>query len=150
MKYLRGATFQNTGRSPTSRAVLRRQLAREVGQVGSGNLWSKAAEPHLGLEASLWLDLPAALTKEIARPHIPKISRSLTRENLHITTTRLSTTTQVSLMVLYDFSVRFDTNLNSLQRHRQNEYVYQSLIACPLLSYSIPVTFTTPTSRLPD
>jgi hypothetical protein len=26
----------------------------------------------------------AALTKEIAWPHIPKISRPLTRENLHI------------------------------------------------------------------
>jgi hypothetical protein len=45
----------------------------------------------------MWLMTPAALTKEIAWPHIPKISRPLTRENLHITTIRLPTTTQVSL-----------------------------------------------------
>lgn len=44
----------------------------------------------------MWLKTAAALTKEIAWPHIPKISRPLTRENLHITTIRLPTTTQVS------------------------------------------------------
>ncbi|KAL2161173.1 hypothetical protein VTH06DRAFT_8392 [Thermothelomyces fergusii] len=51
-----------------------------------------------------------SLTKEIARPHIPKNSRSLTRENLHITTTRLSTTTQ---------------------RHRENDQGYLQLRQAP-------------------
>lgn len=91
--------------------------------------WGNKATPT---ESQLWLEFPAALTKEIAWPHIPKISRSLTRENLHITTIRLSTTTQVSLKAPYGFIGLSDTNSINLQRNRQNEYVDTSPLRSPL------------------
>jgi hypothetical protein len=55
-------------------------------------------QPHS--RGLVWLKISAALTKEIAWPHIPKISRPRPARTCTSTTIRLSTTTQVCQLVI--------------------------------------------------
>jgi hypothetical protein len=87
--------------------------------VAIGGWWSATAL-RLGVAQHF-----AALTEEIAWPHIPKISRPRPARTCTSTTIRLSTTTQVcQLVTRYSIRLPYDTDFLSSQSYRQNEYVH--------------------------